>query len=423
MTLRPNGYMPRLIDDELPLMLKSFGAVSIEGPRWCGKTWTAENHANSETKIASMEGPVPVRDIVRNDPRIALEGEKPHLIDEWQEIPLLWDTVRNAVDETRYKGQFILTGSSIPRRGEYIHSGTGRIGKIRMRTMTLLESGDSDGTVSLRGLFEGGLKTRDCGSVSLDHLIDLCIRGGWPGEIGTGSDPGLSARDYIAHASENASMMDGKRRNEKKIRMMIRSLARNESTLASTTKIMSDMREYDNENIARETYDEYWDCLFRMHLINDLPSFSPNLRSDARIGKNPKRHLTDVSLAIASLNLNHEMLRNDLNTFGLLFESLCEHDLQIYVEHNGGHLFHYRDGRGREIDAIVEMSDGRWGAFEIKLGAGQIDSAAENLLKLDRFFREEGCPPSILCVVCGMTTYAYRRPDGVYVVPITSLAP
>ena len=160
-----------------------------------------------------------------------------------------------------------------------------------------------------------------------------------------------------------------------------------------------------------------------MHLINDLPGFSPNLRSDARIGKNPKRHLTDVSLAIASLNLNHEMLRNDLNTFGLLFESLCEHDLQIYVEHNGGHLFHYRDGRGREIDAIVEMSDGRWGAFEIKLGAGQIDSAAENLLKLDRFFREEGCPPSILCIVCGMTTYAYRRPDGVYVVPITSLAP
>ena len=149
MTLRPNGYMPRLIDDELPLMLKSFSAVSIEGPRWCGKTWTAENHANSETKIASMEGPVPVRDIVRNDPRIALEGERPHLIDEWQEIPLLWDTVRNAVDETRDKGQFILTGSSIPRRGEYIHSGTGRIGKIRMRTMTLLESGDSDGlTVS-----------------------------------------------------------------------------------------------------------------------------------------------------------------------------------------------------------------------------------------------------------------------------------
>ena len=423
MTLRPDGYLPRLIDEVIPKKLRTFGAVSIEGPRWCGKTWTAENHANSETKITAMSGPIPMRDIIRDDPRIALKGDRPHLIDEWQELPFLWDIVRNSVDESRDKGQYILTGSSIPRRDKVIHSGTGRIGKVRMRTMTLLESGDSDGTVSLKKLFDDGIETRDCGNVSLDRLIDLCIRGGWPSEIGYDTDLGSSAKDYIEHASEDAATMDERNRNEKKMMMLIRSLSRNESTLASSAKIMSDMKENDNENISRDTYKEYWNCLYRMHLIDDIPSFSPNLRSDARIGKNPKRHLTDVSLALASLGLNHEMLKNDLNTFGMFFEALCEHDLQIYTEHLGGHLFHYRDGRGREIDAVVELEDGRWGAFEIKLGAGQIDSAAENLLRINRFFTDEGCPPSVLCVVCGMTTYAYRRPDGVFVVPITSLAP
>lgn len=233
----------------------------------------------------------------------------------------------------------------------------------------------------------------------------------------------MLARAYVDNATEDAARMDGRSRDERKMSMLIRSLARNESTLASNSKIKSDMREYENESISNDTFADYMNCLYRRHLIDDMPSFSPNVRSDARIGKSPKRHLTDVSLAVAAMRLNAQMLRNDLRTTGFLFEALCEHDLQIYAEHEGGRLFHYRDGRGREIDAVVEAEDGRWGAFEIKLGAGQIDAAAENLRRMEEFFRKERTPPSVLCVVCGMTRYAYRRPDGVCVVPITSMGP
>ena len=236
-------------------------------------------------------------------------------------------------------------------------------------------------------------------------------------------NPSMLARAYVDNAAEDAARMDGRSRDERNMSMLIRSLARNESTLASNSKIKSDMREYENESISNDTFADYINCLHRMHLIDDTPSFSPNVRSDARIGKSPKRHLTDVSLAVAAMRLKARMLRNDLRTTGFLFEALCEHDLQIYAEHEGGRLFHYRDGRGREIDAVVEAEDGRWGAFEIELGAGKIDAAAENLKRMEEFFRKEGTPPSVLCVVCGMTRYAYRRPDGVCVVPITSMGP
>lgn len=423
MTLTPDGYRPRLIDERMGAMLGSFGAVSIEGPRWCGKTWTAKNHANSEIGIADAEGPIPTKELVKADLRMALRGEEPHLIDEWQGIPALWDTVRSDVDKEQKKGRYILTGSSVPRRNEYVHSGTGRIGRMRMRTMTLYESGDSDGSISLRDMFDSEMGMKSCGEVTLERLIRLCVRGGWPGSLVKGVKPGIIAKDYVEQASKDAARMDGRNLDSDKMAMLLRSLARNESSLATNSRIMSDMKKFDNENIARETFDTYWDCLYRMHMIEDTPSFSPNVRSDARIGKAPKRHLTDVSLAIAALDLNEKILKNDLNTFGFMFESLCEHDLRIYTEHRGGRMFHYRDGRGREIDAVVETDDGRWGAFEIKLGAGQIDDAAENLLKMNEFFEKEGCPPSLLCVICGMTTYAYRRPDGVEVVPITSLGP
>ena len=212
-------------------------------------------------------------------------------------------------------------------------------------------------------------------------------------------------------------------RQANKMRMLLRSLSRNESTLASDATVMKDMKRFDDENIAIETYYDYMDCLDRIHLIDEVPSFRPNVRSDVRIGKTPKRHLADVSLAIASLGLDREALMNDLNTFGFMFESLCMHDLRIYSEHIGGKLFHYRDGRGREIDAVTELPDGRWGAFEIKLGMGQTDEAARRLLSLKDLFLKEGRPPSALCIVCGMTDYAYERPDGVFVVPITSLGP
>ncbi len=423
MTLTQEGYRKRLLDDKIDVMLKTFGAVSIEGPRYCGKTWTAENHAESEIRVADLSGAIPNRDLVSADPRVALEGSEPHLIDEWQEVPAIWDRVRSEVDSSGRKGRFILTGSAVPRREEYVHSGAGRIGAVEMRTMSLYESGDSDGSVSLASMFDGWSGVRECGPVSLERLIDLAVRGGWPGSAGAEGDPELFAIDYVNRLTADAARMDGKRRSEKKMAMLFRSLARNECTLASNRNVRSGMLENDNENIAIETYDDYIDCLYRMYAIDDIPSYSPNLRSDARIGKAPKRHLADVSLAIAALNLSKELLAKDLNTFGFMFESLCLHDIRLYIEHMGGRMFHYRDGRNREIDAVVEARDGRWGAIEVKLGTGQIDAAAKSLLKLNDFFAKEGKPPSFLCVVCGMAVYAYRRPDGVYVVPITSLGP
>lgn len=424
MTLTPEGYRPRLIDDRIARMLNVFGAVSIEGPKWCGKTWTAENHAESEMRLTDSTGPYLNRDIVAKDIREALSGGPPHLIDDWQEVPQIWDAVRGEVDRSPAKGRFILTGSSVPRRRETVHSGAGRICRIGMRTMSLFETGDSDGSVSLQSLFDGGPTMAPTREWDLGGIVDLVIRGGWPGSVGMDRrDYGLVPRSYFDAAVEDASYMDGKDRNVRKMRMLLRSLARNESTLASNETVKRDMAENDGETIAIETYYDYTDCLDRIHLIDDIPSFRPNVRSDVRVGKVPKRHLTDVSLAAAALGLGHDMLMRDLRTLGLLFESLCEHDLVVYAETLGWRLFHYRDSRGREIDAVVETDDGRWGAFEIKLGPAQIDSAAENLLALKSFFEREGEPPAVLCVICGMSGYSYRRPDGVYVVPITALRP
>lgn len=424
MTLTPEGYRPRIIDAHIDRMLRVFGAVSIEGPKWCGKTWTAENHAASEMRLTDSTGPVLNRDIVAMDIRKALAGDPPHLIDEWQEVPEVWDAVRGEVDRSPDRGRFILTGSSVPRRQETVHSGAGRICRVGMRTMSLFETGDSDGSVSLEGLFDGGPVMEATREWDLDGLIGLVVRGGWPGSLGIDArDHGLVPRSYLDAAVEDAAYMDGRNRNVRKMRMLLRSLARNESTLASNETVKGGMRENDGESIAIETYYDYSDCLERIHLIDDIPGFRPNLRSETRIGKMPKRHLADVSLAVAALGLSPGMLRGDLRTFGFLFESLCLHDLMVYAESLGWRLSHYRDSRGREMDAVVETDDGRWGAFEIKLGPGQIDAAAENLLALRRVFDREGNPPSVMCVVCGMSGHSYRRPDGVHVVPITAMRP
>lgn len=424
MTLTPEGYRKRLIDNKLARMMRVFGAVNIEGPRWVGKTWCAENFCNSEFKLTGKTAGIKNRDLAQSDPEIALKGEKPHLIDEWQEIPSIWDDVRNEVDGSTEKGRFVLTGSSIPKRNKYIHSGTGRIAKIDMRTMTLFEMGDSDGSISLNDLLSGKLETKDCGEQTLDRLADLMIRGGWPSDIDTLSeDYGLTAKQYSIEAVIDACRLDDKERNKDKMSMLLRSLARNESTLASDSKLMKDMLKYDDDTITPATFSEYIDCLDRIHLIEDTPCFRPNIRSDWRIGKTPKRHLTDVSLAIAAMGANKERIVSDLNTFGFLFESLCEHDLAIYSEYLGCKFFHYRDGRDREIDAVIESSDGSWTAIEIKLGPGQIDAAAESLLKIRDVFEKEGIAPKNLVIICGMTRYAYRRLDGVFVIPITSLGP
>lgn len=424
MTLTPKGYKPRLIDERISNMLKTFGAINIEGPKWCGKTWTAENHSNSEFKLTDVTGPVSNKDLAIMDARRALMGDKPHLIDEWQNVPKIWDLVRNEVDKTSEKGGFVLTGSSVPRREEYSHSGAGRIGTVQMRTMSLYETGDSDGLVSLKELFKEPLEMVECKNVPLEHLIRLASRGGWPAIIDVeGENVGDLPAAYLRFAIDDASRLGGRMRNREKMEMLIRSLARNESTLASNVKLMKDMKDSDDENIAIETFMDYMDCLDRIHLTDNVPNFRPNVRSEMRISKAKKRHLADPSLAIAALGMTPKKLESDLKTFGFIFEALCEHDLRIYAEYHGWNMFHYRDNRDREIDAVVETDDGSWGAFEIKLGINQIEEAAKNLLRIRDIFEGEGHPPRILCVISGLTEFAYTRPDGVMVVPITSLGP
>ena len=423
MTLTNDGYRPRIIDAHVKRMLKTFGAVCIEGPKWCGKTWTSMNHANSTYFVGDKSNNFQNRAMATIDPDVALRGDEPHLIDEWQEVPAIWDAVRGEVDKSNSKGRFILTGSSTPKTKGIMHSGAGRIGTVRMRTMSLFETGDSKGLVSLKELFGSGIGTIDCGDTNLRNLIALTVRGGWPGAMGINrEDYELLPGDYLEKAKRDAAKLDGRERNSEKMLSLIKSLARNESTVASKTTLKKDMKDIDEETISDVTLTEYLDCLERIFLIDNQPAFSPNVRSPMRFGKSEKRHLADPSLAVAALGMNEEKLFNDLNTFGFIFEALCEHDLRIYAEASGGRMYHYRDGKDNEMDAVVEMHDGSWGAFEIKLGADKIDDGAKNLLRISKLLAGNGAAtPKVLCVICGMTKYAYRRPDGVYVVPITAL--
>lgn len=357
-------------------------------------------------------------------PEFALAGSSPHLIDEWQEVPAIWDAVRFAVDKAGTNGRYLLTGSSTPKRKGVLHSGAGRIATLRMQTMSLYESGDSSGLISLNDLFAGTILPTDTGKVELMHLIELCVRGGWPQNI---HEPPEIAREktrvYLQTVIENDSAeLSGIRHDRQKMKSLLHSLARNESTVVSNSTLMKDMRQYDNTSVEAPTVLTYLDVFSRLFLIWEQPSYNPHLLSSRRILKSPKRHFIDPSLAVAALGATSEMLFDDLETFGFIFEALCEHDLLIYAEALEGSLFHFRDEKGNEIDAVIELRDGRWGAFEIKLGAHQIDDAAANLCRIrDIIQKENGRVPSVLCVICGMTEIAYQREDGVYVIPITAL--
>ncbi len=424
-TMTRKGYVRRVMDDRLELYLRTFGAVCIEGPKASGKTWTSLNHANSLYSIEDKKDGFVNRRIVSDNPDAALIGETPHLIDEWQDAPAIWDAVRSAVDEDTEKGRFILTGSSTPVTKGVMHSGIGRIGTMRIHTMTLFETGDSDGSVSLKDLFDSPVKSVVCRSLDIDGMIRIIIRGGWPGNSGFDIEQSmLFCSDYLEKAIVDASTLDGKQRSIAKMRLLIRSLARNESTLAKRKTLMRDIDDWigTGTSINDSTVIDYLDALERIFLVMDIPAYSPKLRSSIRVGKAAKRHLCDPSLAVAALGAGQEMLRDDRETLGFLFESLCLHDLMAYSEANGWKLFHYHDGYGNEADAIVEASDGRWGAFEVKLGATDVGRGAENLLKLNRIFTEDGLKPaSVLCVICGSAEHAYTRPDGVTVLPITAL--
>ena len=427
MTLKKDGYVPRLIDDELKRYLSIFGAVNIVGPKWSGKTWTAYNCCNSATLIADPKGNYQNRRLALTDPTLIFKDDLPQLIDEWQDVPGIWDAVRYRIDDAGKKGMYVLTGSATPNRGRFVHSGTGRIKELHMRTMSLLERGISDGRVSLREMFNRpafSFQTRD---MELKDVIEYTIHGGWPGVMDMNSDASLEvARGYIESLVNNDISFDGVSRDPAKMRRLIRSLARNESTMASKRVLKRDMTENpDDLQIADNTLNDYLSVLERLHFTDFQPAFNPNMRSSVRVGKTPKRHLADPSLTAAAMGMNAESYINDLNSFGYLFEALCVHDLKTYAMLFDGNVMHYRDGDGNEIDAVVELPNGEWGAFEIKTGAHEIDEGAISLLKMDRKIRDQdnGRPPRFMCVICGMTNAAYVRDDGVYVVPPTVLGP
>ncbi len=424
--LTPDGYRERLVEKHFDEYLQTFGAVCIEGPKYCGKTWTGRSRAKSAAFIGNPANNFQARAMAQLSPELVLRGDYPRLLDEWQEVPPLWDAVRFAVDQNGEKGIFILTGSATPNHKGILHSGTARIGRVRMGTMSLYETGDSTGQISLMDLFEDNLAIQETGEVALTQLIHYVVRGGWPGNISTPEAAcGNLAVEYLkAVVEDDMYKADGVKRDSRKVRSLLHSLARNESTLVSNSTLRRDMEAMDEISIDPDTVSDYLDILNRLFLLDDQPAYSTRLRSSRRLLKSPKRHFIDPSLAVAALSATPEMLLNDLYSFGFLFESLCAHDLKIYAEYNGGTLYHYRDAKDNEADAVIEFPDGTWGAFEIKLGVNQVDAAAADLLKLKKIMTEEGDnPPKILCVICGLTNMAYRREDGVYVVPITALRP
>ena len=418
-------YKPRIIDASVEKYLKTFGAVCIEGPKWCGKTWTSAYHSKSEYYLADPRGNFQNRNLAQIDPSLVLDGDSPRLLDEWQEVPALWDAVRFAVDSSKEKGRFILTGSATPNHKGILHSGAGRIARLRMRPMSLFEAGKSSGKVSLKELCNGILKAQLTGEVALTDLIDYIVRGGWPSsqELSI-EEAALLPKEYIsAILSDDIERIDGIKRDRHKMELLLRSLARNESTTVTNKRLKEDMKEIDHEDIVVETVASYLDVLNRLFLTDNQKPYSTQLRSTVRVKQAEKRHLSDPSLACALLNATPEILMGDLNTLGFLFEALCERDLKIYAEAFGASLYHYQDYHNQEMDAVIVLPDGEWCGIEIKLGANQIEDAAKNLLKIKQKILEEknGKAPKSLSVICGLSNAAYQREDGVFVVPLTAL--
>ncbi len=418
-----NNYIKRISDEKLELLLRAKGAVLIEGPKWCGKTSSAEEKAGS---ILYMQDPDTSKANIltaKTKPSLLLEGDTPRLLDEWQVAPELWNAVRFAVDKRRESGQFILTGSVIPTRTDDMHTGTGRIARMKMRTMSLFESGDSSGEISLGSLFGGEEDMEGISKLSIEQIAFLINRGGWPAAAREKSEKiALTiSSDYLeAVANEDISKADGIEKSPDRVKSLIRSLSRNVSCEAKTSTIVADLKVND-EALSQVTVDQYINALKNIFVIEDLPAWSVKLRSKTALRTSAKRHFTDPSIAAASLRATPKRLLSDFNTFGFLFESLCIRDLRVYAESIDGRVFHFRDKSGLEADAVIQLEDGRWGAVEIKMGAGEVEEAAENLLKLKNYIDTDKMnEPSFLMVLTG-TQYAFRMKNGVWVVPLGCL--
>jgi predicted AAA+ superfamily ATPase len=418
-----SSYIKRISDEKLQLLLQAKGAVLIEGPKWCGKTRSAEEIANS---ILYMQDPDFSKEHIltaKTKASLLLEGDTPRLLDEWQVAPELWNAVRFAVDKRRATGQFILTGSVIPTRTDDMHTGTGRIARMKMRTMSLFETEDSTGEISLAALFDGKTNMQGKSHLSVERLAFIINRGGWPAVAREKSEKiALAiASDYLeAVVNEDISKADGVEKNPDRVKSLLRSLSRNISSEARTTTILNDLAD-NNGSLSQVTIDQYINALKKIFVVEDLPAWSAKLRSKSAIRTTAKRHFADPSIAAASLRATPKRLLADFRTFGFLFESLCIRDLRVYADSIDGSVYHYRDKSGLEIDAIIQLADGRWGAVEIKMGGGEIEGAAKNLLELARKVdTEKEHRPSFLMVLTG-TGHAFMMENGVWVVPLGCL--
>lgn len=423
--LTKNGYKKRLVDSKVERNLGIFGALSIEGPKWCGKTWMALNHSSSVVYLNNPENGYQDKRYAMMDPNIILGKDAPELLDEWQEVPGLWDAVRFHCDEDQKTGKYILTGSATPVANKIHHSGAGRICRMKMYTMSLFETGDSGGEVSLSGLFSGDFENKTVKNANLKDLAKFIVRGGWPANLEKNvEDMSIIPKSYLDDVLlHDISSIDGVNRNQSKMSRLIRSLARNESSTASGQKILSDITDSslpgEQIELSRNSLADYLDVLQKLYIIDNVESYSANVRSSDRVGVAVKRHFTDPSLAAAALGLSIDGVIGDLNTFGLLFESLCLHDLRVYCECFDGKLYHFRNNKtGLEVDAIVEMPNGDYGAIEVKLGTDSEDAAAKNLLAFADSMEKK---PKFLAVVNGLGGAVVKRPDGVYAFPITAL--
>lgn len=414
--------MPRLCDADLQLALQSSGAVLIEGAKWCGKTSTASNASRSVIYMQDPDKTGSYLAMADTLPSLLLKGETPRLIDEWQMAPVLWDAVRFEVDKRAEPGQFILTGSAVPTDNVTAHTGTGRISRLLLRPMSLFESQESNGLISLRALFNGELDIEAVSDLTIEKIAFALCRGGWPASVRQKGATALRmAVDYVeAVINHDVSRVDNVEKNPERVRLLLRSLARNIATTATYQTIINDLEATDT-TISDKTIGSYMNALRRIFLVEDLPAWAPSLRSRSAIRTSAKRHFVDPSIATAILRSNPGGILNDFQYFGFLFEALCTRDIRVYAQSNDGDVFHYRDKSGLEADLIVRLHDGRWAAIEIKLGNKQIDLAADNLLALkNRIDNNKMGEPSFLMVITG-GQYAYRRRDGVLVVPLACL--
>ena len=425
-------YLKRIADKTLDLRLEAFGAVQIAGPKWCGKTTTAERRAGSVIKMQDPDRREGYLATARTKPSLLLKGATPRLIDEWQVAPVIWDAVRHAVDERRAKGQFILTGSTVIDDEQIMHTGTGRISRMAMYPMSLYESLESNGSISLQRLFDDREYDIDgeMSQLSIEQLIFAACRGGWPASLDVANDKAklLIAKDYVdVICSEDISRIDKTARNPELARMIMRTYARNICTLAKKTSMLADVS-VEMEGVSMPTFDDYVSALEKLFVIDDLEAWSPAIRSKTSIRTGRKRCFVDPSIAVAALGASPASLELDLNTFGFIFECLCFRDLRVYSQALGGRLSYYHDRHGLEADAVLHLDDGRYALIECKLGSREIEDGARHLLEIRHLVAEKNVAgngprlrePDLLIVITG-GEIAYTREDGVKIIPIGCL--